>query len=48
MKYALITKNGKILTFFVEETAKVYQKAYGGVVFSLISEIFEKNPLATA
>ena len=36
MKYALITKNGKILTFFVREAAEIYQKAYGGVVFLLI------------
>jgi predicted adenine nucleotide alpha hydrolase (AANH) superfamily ATPase len=37
MKYALITKNGKVFTFFVEETAKIYQQAYGGVVFLLLN-----------
>lgn len=36
MKYALITKNGRVLTFFVREAAEIYQKAYGGVVFLLI------------
>lgn len=36
MNFALITKNGKILTFFLEETAKLYQQAYGGVVFLLL------------
>jgi len=45
MNFALITKNGKILTFFIEETAKIYQQAYGGVVFSLLSEILEEKQL---
>lgn len=37
MKFALITKNGKVLTFYIEETAKIYQNAYGGVVFLLLN-----------
>jgi len=45
MKYALITKNGKVLTFFVREAAEIYQKAYGGVVFLLIDT---ENDLTTA
>jgi hypothetical protein len=36
MKFALVFKNGKILNFFLEETAKVYQKAYGGEIFLLL------------
>ena len=32
MKYILITKNGKVLTFFVKAVAETYQKAYGGTI----------------
>lgn len=32
MKYILITKKGKNLTFFVKSVAETYQKAYGGTV----------------
>lgn len=34
MNYTLITKNGKVLTFFIRAAAEMYQQAYGGVVFS--------------
>lgn len=34
MQYTLITGNGEVLTFFIKATAYLYQKAYGGVVFS--------------
>lgn len=37
MKFALITKTGRIFTFYIENTAKIYQKAYGGVVFLLLN-----------
>jgi predicted adenine nucleotide alpha hydrolase (AANH) superfamily ATPase len=50
MKYALITKNGKILTFFLEEAAKIYQQAYGGVVFLLLNtenDLTETEKVAT-
>lgn len=36
MKYALITKTGRIMTFYLLVTAEIYQKAYGGVVFMLL------------
>jgi hypothetical protein len=34
MKYTLITRNGKVLTFFVQAVAEQFQQAYGGVVFT--------------
>jgi hypothetical protein len=34
MQYTLITKTGKIYTFFLEATAKQYQLAFGGVVIT--------------
>jgi len=34
MKYTLITRNGKVLTFFIRAVAEQYQTAYGGVVFT--------------
>ena len=30
MKYTLITKTGKVYTFFVQALANQYQQAYGG------------------
>jgi hypothetical protein len=30
MKYTLITKTGKLYTFYVQAVAEQYQKAYGG------------------
>lgn len=32
MKYTLITKNGKVMTFFVKAVAELYQTINGGVV----------------
>lgn len=32
MKYTLITKKGKVMTFFVKAVAETYQQAYGGVI----------------
>ena len=34
MQYTLVTKTGKIYTFYVKALAETYQQAYGGVVFS--------------
>ncbi len=34
MKYTLITKTGKVLTFFLRTVAETYQQAYGGVIVS--------------
>jgi hypothetical protein len=32
MKYTLITKQGKLYTFFVLAVAETYQQAYGGTI----------------
>jgi hypothetical protein len=32
MKYTLITKTGRVYTFFVLAVAETYQQAYGGVI----------------
>ena len=32
MNYTLITKTGKLYTFFVLTVAKTYQQAYGGTI----------------
>jgi hypothetical protein len=34
MRYTLLTKNGSVMQFYVEELANTYQKIYGGVVFT--------------
>ena len=34
MRYTLITKNGSVMQFFVEELANMYQTIHGGVVFT--------------
>ena len=34
MKYTLITKQGKIMQFYVESVANLYQSLNGGVVFT--------------
>ena len=34
MKYTLITKTGKIMQFFVQATAELYQQINGGVVIT--------------
>jgi len=34
MKYTLITRNGKVLTFFLKAVAEQFQAAYGGVVIT--------------
>lgn len=42
MQYTLITKRGKVLTFFVKAVADTYQQAYGGVVITqqiLVEEV---------
>lgn len=32
MNFTLITKNGKVMQFYIEATAKTYQTIYGGVL----------------
>jgi hypothetical protein len=34
MNYTLITKTGKVYTFYIKALADSYQQAYGGVVFT--------------
>jgi hypothetical protein len=34
MQFTLITKSGKVYTFYVKALAETYQQAYGGVVFT--------------
>jgi hypothetical protein len=34
MPYTLITKNGKIMQFYVQGAAETYKNLYGGVVFT--------------
>jgi hypothetical protein len=34
MKFTLITRNGKVLTFFVKAVAETFQQAYGGNLFT--------------
>lgn len=39
MTYTLLTANGSIKQFYVAEVAALYQRLYGGVVFS--SQVLE-------
>ena len=34
MAYTLITKSGKVYTFYVQAAAQQFQQAYGGVVLT--------------
>lgn len=34
MQYTLLTKDGKIMQFFVKSVAELYQTIYGGVVIT--------------
>lgn len=34
MQYTLLTKNGKIMQFYVKSVADLYCNIYGGVVFT--------------
>jgi hypothetical protein len=34
MRFTLITKNGKIMQFYVEGVAELYRNLYGGVVIT--------------
>ncbi len=43
MKYTLITKNGRVMTFFLEVAAQQFQRAYGGVVFTQQILVDEKS-----
>lgn len=34
MRFTLITKNGKIMQFYVQSVAEMYRNLYGGVIVS--------------
>jgi hypothetical protein len=45
MKYTLITKQGKVLTFYVRAVAETYQQAYGGQLITadiLVDKVAQK------
>jgi len=44
MKYTLITRNGRVMLFYILEAAECYRMIHGGVVFS--QQILE--PLANS
>ena len=39
MKFTVITKTGKVMTFFIKAVAETFVSAYGGVLIT--PEIFE-------
>jgi hypothetical protein len=41
MRYTLITKDGKVMQFYVESVANTYKGLYGGVVFT--QQILKEN-----
>jgi hypothetical protein len=43
MKYTLITKNGKVMAFFLRSVAEQFQQAYGGVVVTQQILVDEKS-----
>jgi hypothetical protein len=46
MKYTLITKTGKVYTFYVQALAETYQQAYGGKIVT--DDILVDNSVQTA
>ncbi len=45
MKYTVITKAGRVYTFYIKEVAQTYQQAYGGVLVT--DEILVDTPSQT-
>ena len=43
MKYTLITKNGRVMTFFLRAAAQQFQQAYGGAIFTQQILVGEKS-----
>ena len=41
MEYTLITKEGKVMQFYLESVANTFKNLYGGVVFS--QQILKEN-----
>ena len=45
MQFTLITKSGKVYTFYVQALAETYQKAYGGTLIQediLVDKVAQK------
>lgn len=49
MKYTLLTANGSIKQFYVKSVADLYQRLYGGVVFSsqVLDTVAQPDTMAT-
>lgn len=49
MKYTLLTANGSIKQFYVKSVADLYQRLYGGVVFSsqVLDTVAQSDTMAT-
>lgn len=45
MPYTLITKTGRVYTFFVQALAETYQRAYGGHIIT--ADILVDTPAQT-
>ena len=41
MQYTLVTRDGKVMQFYVESVANTYKGLYGGVVFS--QQVLKEN-----
>jgi hypothetical protein len=44
MGYTLITRKGRVFTFFLRTVAEQFQQAYGGVVFDQQVLVDTKSP----
>ena len=44
MKYTLITKQGKVYTFYLKAVADTYAQAFGGVVITQQILVDQKTP----
>jgi hypothetical protein len=49
MRYTLLTANGSIKQFYVKSVADLYQRLYGGVVFSsqVLDTVAQPDTMAT-
>ena len=45
MKYTLITPKGRVYTFYLEATARIWAQAYGGTLFC--NDILVDTPAQT-
>ncbi len=49
MRYTLLTRTGRLMRFYVEDVANLYQRLYGGVVFSsqVLDTVAQPDTMAT-